>query len=249
MEDLKNHLKKKIVSQLDLIFNGTDFRNNLNIASKSDNSIVTKVDTIISDLVKKEIELREQFNGFTFFCEEDHDELYFPCVVLDPIDGTRELSQGIPECAVSMAVMYSSKIDDPKNWGWIFNPFTGFEIDSDQPFCQPLNLNKNLLFGMVSRSEWSRGLHSCQNKNIIIQPKGSIALKLGLLSAGAIDFVVSKRAKNIWDIAAGSIICSRKNIKTWQNEKLVEKLETKMIEASLTWATDNVFQLLQKETL
>ncbi len=249
MEHFKDHLKKKIVSELRLIFNGADFKLNLGIKNKSDNSIVTIIDTIISSLVKEEIRKIDEFKDFVFYSEEDHDELEFPCIVLDPVDGTRELSQGLPECAVSLAIMYTSRINDERNWGWIFNPFSGFEIDSKQDFCQAQNANKNGLMGMVSRTEWDKGLYIKKTDNILIHPKGSIALKLGLLSAGAIDFVISKRPKNIWDIAAGSIICSKRNIKTWQDKSMVLNLDYKKFEAPLVWATEEVFTLLKKDQI
>ena len=76
----------------------------------------------------------------------------------------------------------------------------------------------------MSRTEWDKGFFKSEEleKSICIAPKGSIALKLGYLASGSCEFVVSKQPKNIWDIAAGTILCKERGIELL-SEKTVRK--------------------------
>ena len=94
---------------------------------------------------------------FNFYCEEDHGELKFPSLILDPIDGTKGLSIGLAECSFSLGLMKSPNIEDC--WGWIFNPFTGFDICSGRSLFSSFKLPKPFLSCLVSRSEWDSGLY------------------------------------------------------------------------------------------
>lgn len=244
---LKEVLKSKIQFEIKQIFEDKNFKNNLEIKNKYDNSIVTILDTKISNIVKEEVKKIIPYQNFVFYSEEEHNELSFPCVVLDPIDGTRELCQGLPECSISLAIMESPSLCDRRNWAWIYNPFTGFDIDSDQAFFPSINVQKNNLTGMVSRSEWEKGLYHNENSSILICPKGSIAFKLGLLAAGAIDFVISRRPKNIWDIAAGSILCQQRGIEMWADEKIIQSLNDKTYFPELVWGSESTLSILKSK--
>ena len=57
--------------------------------------MVTEVDLYISSLIKDELSDLIQQEGLNFFCEEDHEDLKFPALVLDPIDGTKGFSRAI----------------------------------------------------------------------------------------------------------------------------------------------------------
>ena len=159
-------------------------------------------------------------------------------MILDPIDGTKGLSKGLSECSFSLAIMKSSKISE--GWGWIFNPFTGFDLCSDDPFFPALSFQKNSLASLVSRTEWDRGLYKKEalDTSICIAPKGSIALKLGYLASGACEFVVSKKPKNIWDIAAGTILCNQRGIKLFIGKREQDKLDGERENPPLIWCRE-----------
>jgi len=206
----------------------------LSQSRKSDHTLVTEMDIFVSDLFKEIF--KNHFPHLHFFSEEDHDELLFPTVMLDPIDGTNEFSKGVGECVVSLTILNSPQIADPENFGWIYNPFTGFEISSDDI---PKELNSKLnepLLCLVSRSEWNKGLYQPDEfAPAIIAPRGSVAYKLGLLAAGACDFVYSKRPKNLWDIAAGTVILDRRGIKFYSEGKEVTAFNQLIFQNDLQW--------------
>ena len=81
---------------------------------------------------------------------------------------------------------------DPKNYGWLYNPFSGFSLDSDTPFVKSNNKSTQRILGMVSRLEFEKGYFKDFiniDPKVEITPRGSIAFKLGLLASGGCDFV------------------------------------------------------------
>ncbi len=226
-ELIKAEIKKKINS----LSQGGHFRPLTEI--KKDLSIVTEVDVFVSDLIKSHITDK----SICYYSEEDHDRLDFPAIILDPIDGTIEFAQGIPECALSFASMPTENIKDGE--AWIYNPFTGFEITTDIPFVSTTQKFPGKMLGLVSRSEWQKGLYDNYDQtNLIIGPRGSVANKLGLLAAGACDFVVSKKPKSIWDIAAGTILCEKRGFSFYENGQKVDKLTKERFQSPMIWCQE-----------
>jgi len=231
----RTKIKEKIVSIIKGNFlDPKEFKKNSKL--KPDNSIVTQVDLEVSKLIKEISKNELATGGITFFSEEEHDALYFPALILDPIDGTIELVKGIGECSLALAFMDSPSIDDEKNWGWIYNPFTGFEMLTGEFFYPQVEIARNKLLGLVSRAEFENNLfESCDKNSLEIVPRGSIAFKLGLLAAGACDFVVTKRPKSIWDIAAGTMLCRERGIRLYYGDIEVEEFREKRLDGPMIW--------------
>lgn len=248
-EFLKCEINKKIIS----IFGTENFSDKLSSTVKEDRSIVTEVDYFISNLVKNELEKVSQFNGITFISEEEEAcELNFPCAILDPIDGTQGLATGVGECVVSLAVMKNSDFSgDGSNWAWIYNPFTGFEINSDDIYSNPFHFDDSVLMSFVSRSEWKKGLFDKQKNlgNIIVSPLGSIAFKLGLLSTGACNFIVTKEPKSLWDVAAGTILCANRNIELFQKGKKIKSFQEMRLDGPMVWCRPSLYPKINEHVL
>lgn len=226
--ELQESIKKKFIS----IFQGPGFKNNLGLVVKADQSPVTEIDLFISEEIKKKLKAHSDYAHYHFFSEEDQESFAFPCTVLDPIDGTRELVRGYPETAVSLALMKSPS----EGWAWIYNPFTGFSLSSDELFCPAPQTAQDIKTGLTSRSEWEKGLYPQSIKGKLhVLPRGSIAFKLGLLAAGSCDFVVTKRGKNIWDIAAGTLLCAQRGIYLYQGKERLTELKDKRLNGPLYW--------------
>ena len=103
---------------------------------------------------------------------------------------------------------------------------------------------KSKFYGEVSHSEWDRGLYNLfESEKFSIKPKGSIAYKLGLLSAGKSDFVISMTPKNIWDIAGGTLLCQRSNIKFYSEGKEVLEVKQNYL-PPLIWCHEEIFEEL-----
>jgi myo-inositol-1(or 4)-monophosphatase len=184
---------------------------------KSDSSPVTQLDLELSQFLE-EIQ-KNYFPKSSFYSEEKYQELLFPGLIVDPLDGTREFIQGSDEWSISVALIEN---DDFKGQGWIGN------LARKECFSSPPDFqfkNKPSFIGEVSRWEYESGLYSHIKFNrFLLQPKGSIAYKLARLAYGEIDFVVSLKPKNIWDIAAGVVLCKERGISFFSEGKEIKKV-------------------------
>jgi myo-inositol-1(or 4)-monophosphatase len=132
--------------------------------------------------------------------------------VVDPLDGTREFVAGIPEFCVSIGLVE----DGRPVAGGICNPATNETIlgaidwgvsYNGKPArpSQRTTLQGSLI--LASRSEVKRGeWQQFQNSEYKIRPMGSVAYKLGLVSAGLADITFTLTPKHEWDVAAGAAL-------------------------------------------
>ncbi len=149
--------------------------------------------------------------------------------VVDPLDGTREFVQGIPEFCVSIGYVENGK----PVAGGICNPATKETIigaidcgvtyngQPAQP-SQRKTLKGSLILASrseVKRGEWQQFLSS----DYQIRPMGSVAYKLGLVAAGKADITFTLTPKNEWDVAAGAALVQSAGgfVSTLENTPLV----------------------------
>ena len=171
--------------------------------------VVTEADRCISDVLRHALLAPDE----GWLSEEDPDDrarLSRKAVwVVDPLDGTREFVDGIPEWCISIGLV----VEGIAVAGGISNPATG------EVFLGSLNLGvtynnepvqavprKSLNGALIlaSRQEYNRGEWACfEGRQFSIRPTGSIAYKLALVSAGLADATWTLSPKNEWDIAAG----------------------------------------------
>jgi myo-inositol-1(or 4)-monophosphatase len=132
--------------------------------------------------------------------------------VVDPLDGTKEFIEGLPQFVVSIALVENG---DPI-LGVLFNPVTGETFSAVRGQGAALNgepirasnlerLEEAEIFN--SRSETRRGLWEPYQPHFRkLIPMGSVAYKLGLTAAGKADVFATLRPKNEWDVCAGHMI-------------------------------------------
>lgn len=203
------------------------------IQYKDDGSPVTDLDLALSAYIEAIFD--REIKDSTFYSEEKFSEWKFPLLALDPLDGTREYVEGRDEWAISLGHFPSEEFVGE---GWVYNPKTHecFSEGCLLPFKK-----KSSYKGEVSRSEWKNGLFTGKGTaEFSIEPVGSIAYKLGRLSSGHSDFVVSLRPKNIWDIAGGTLLCKEAGFKFYSQGKEVTKVQ-KLYEPPLIWCHEELF--------
>jgi myo-inositol-1(or 4)-monophosphatase len=132
--------------------------------------------------------------------------------IVDPLDGTREFVQGLPEFCVSIGFIESGV----PVCGGIFNPATRETflgaVDAGVSYngkpaaaSQRTKLAGALV--LASRSEVKRGeWKQFESASFKTQALGSVAYKLALLSAGLADITFTLVPKNEWDVAAGAAL-------------------------------------------
>lgn len=173
---------------------------------------VTEADRAL-DTVLRKILLREGEGWLSEESVDDPSRLDREQVwVVDPLDGTREFVQGIPEFCVSIAMVERGR----PVAGGICNPATNEvflgAIDSGLTYncaaarpSQRSNLEGALV--LASRSETKRGEWlPFQGAPFKIQPMGSVAYKLARVSAGLADITFTLTPKHEWDVAAGAAL-------------------------------------------
>ena len=132
--------------------------------------------------------------------------------VVDPLDGTREFVQGIPEFCVSIGYVENGKavaggICNPAtNETFIGSADTGV-LYNGKPARASQRPHLNGALVLASRSEVKRGeWKSFESANFQVRPMGSVAYKLALVSAGLADITFTLVPKNEWDVAAGAAL-------------------------------------------
>jgi len=181
-------------------------------ALKDGGDPVTEADTRLDSILKSRL-LRSGEGWLSEETQDDRSRLKQNCVwIVDPLDGTREFIQGIPEWCISIAYV----VDGCPQASGICNPAAG------QTFLgvrgQGITLNgkpaavsqKQDLNGAAvsaSRSEVNRGQWKpFENAPFRIIPMGSVAYKLARVAAGLEDMTFTLVAKNEWDVAAGWLL-------------------------------------------
>ena len=172
-------------------------------------NVVTEVDRRISHVLRAEL----LADGEGWLSEEDPDDrsrLTCDTVwVVDPLDGTREFVDGIPEWCISVGLV----VRGVAVAGGTCNPSTkelflgaldcGVTYNGQPAFISRRNDLAGALV-LASRQEHKRGdWQRFENSGIKIRPMGSVAYKLSRVAAGLADATWTLSAKHEWDIAAG----------------------------------------------
>jgi myo-inositol-1(or 4)-monophosphatase len=132
--------------------------------------------------------------------------------VVDPLDGTREFVEGIPEWCVSVGLVEGG---EPVAGG-IFSPSTeqlilgsvetGVTLNGDPAAMTGLGRLEGAVV-LASRSEWKRGeWDRFQDAPFRVRPCGSVAFKLGQVAAGLADATWTLVPKHEWDVAGGAAL-------------------------------------------
>lgn len=131
--------------------------------------------------------------------------------VVDPLDGTREFVQNIPEFAVSIALT----TDGRPTVAVVYNPIRDLLVSATRGGGVTVDARPAAVSGTVdlataavlaSRSEVRRGQWSPYEAHCRVTPTGSIAYKLALVAIGEADATISLAPKHGWDVCAGVLL-------------------------------------------
>lgn len=171
--------------------------------------VITEVDRRVSDVLRAILPAP----GEGWLSEEDpDDQARLGCDVVwivDPLDGTREFVDGIPEWCISVGLV----VEGVAVAGGICNPATNevFLGSTDLGVAyngKPVRAKKGTdMAGAVvlaSRQECRRGEWTQFEQNqFTVRPVGSVAYKLALVAAGLADATWTLSPKHEWDVAGG----------------------------------------------
>jgi len=188
------------------------FKGKFEVQEKSKNNPVTTADLEANRVIREH--LLTTFPKDGWLSEEDIDgsrRLSVPRVwVVDPIDGTKEFIEGVPQFAISIALV----VDGRPKVAVVFNPAKGrfykavagqgAYLNDEAIHINPrADINGALL--LVSRSEPRKKFQvfvDCCD----IKPVGSIAYRLAKVAGGDGDGTLTFRTIYEWDICAGALM-------------------------------------------
>jgi myo-inositol-1(or 4)-monophosphatase len=131
--------------------------------------------------------------------------------MVDPIDGTRAFAEGVPQFAISVALVEGGE----PLLGVVLNPATGERFEASRGGGAWLNGERLSVSSrtaladaklLSSRTEMKRRHWPSMIPEARFTTIGSLAYKLALIAGGRFDGLVSLRASHDWDIAAAQLM-------------------------------------------
>ena len=171
--------------------------------------VVSEADMEV-DAALREI-LLGAFPNDAWLSEEAHDDrerlLHRRVWIVDPLDGTREFLQGVPEYAVSIALA----VNGQPVLGVVCNP------DADEMYAATAASDDDRYrlddasalsgsYMLVGRGEWHYGDLPPVPEGTKVMPVGSIAYRMALLATGKGCLVFTPGRRSEWDLAAGAAL-------------------------------------------
>lgn len=188
------------------------FKGKFDVQEKSKNNPVTSADLEANRIIRESIS--RSFPGDGWLSEEDQDNAQRLSLsrvwVVDPIDGTREFIEGVPQFAVSIAFV----VDGVPKVSVVFNPAKNrlYKAAAEQgAFLNDEAIRvtpRHDIDGarlLVSRSEPQKKFQVFVDR-CDIKPVGSIAYRLAKVAGGDGDATITFRTIHEWDICAGVLM-------------------------------------------
>jgi myo-inositol-1(or 4)-monophosphatase len=183
------------------------------VREKSHDNPVTEADLRANAVIQRHIQRAFPTDGW--LSEETGDSsARLACRrtwIIDPLDGTKEFTQHIPEFCICIALVDDG---DPVV-GVEYNPITdelfaaarghGITV-SGVPVRPTATADVAQARVLASRSEDKRGEWDAYKSRMKVELTGSVAFKLALIAAGRADGTFSLTPKHEWDICAGAAL-------------------------------------------
>jgi len=188
------------------------FRGKYDVREKSKNNPVTTADLEANRIIRERI--ANTFPADGWLSEEDADSerrLGLSRVwVVDPIDGTKEFIEGVPQFAISIGFV----VDGVVQAAVVYNPAQEEFFKAAAGHGAYLNdkaihvTSRQAIDGarlLVSRSEPAKKFQVFVDR-CAIEPVGSIAYRLAKVAGGDGDGTLTFRSIYEWDICAGALM-------------------------------------------
>jgi myo-inositol-1(or 4)-monophosphatase len=188
------------------------FRGKFDVHEKSKNNPVTSADLEANRIIRECVQNNFPQDGWLSEEDSDHpDRLGLSRVwVVDPIDGTKEFIEGVPQFAISIALV----VDGRPKVSVVFNPAEGcfYKAVAGQGAYlndAPIHVSQRAAIAgadlLVSRSEPKKRFQVFVDR-CAIRPVGSIAYRLAKVAGGDGDGTLTFRTIAEWDICAGVLM-------------------------------------------
>ena len=179
---------------------------------KKDRSPVTTADLAVNQILHEV--LLTAFPHDAWLSEETPDDLRRlenkRVWIIDPIDGTKYFMRGVPQYAISVALVESNQ----PVVAAVYNPATdelfsavrgtGAWLNGEPVHVTPARDGRPVI--LVNPPALERGVFRAIEAAAECRPMGSIAYTLALVSAGRADATLNLDGLNEWDVAGGVLL-------------------------------------------
>lgn len=219
------------------------YRDDYEVKEKGYHNPVTTADNEADSFLKSELtNARPDYGWLSEETVDSEDRLEKERVwIVDPLDGTKEFIEGVPQFVVSVALVENGV----PIIGVLHNPVTketfhaskgnGTYFDDTIHICSVKNSTTDMVI-LNSRSETRKGLWEPYKEHFKkLRPIGSVAYKMGLTAIGKADIFATLRPKNEWDICAGTCLINEAGGKVinLNGEKITFNNQKTLIEPGL----------------
>jgi len=183
------------------------------VRQKGHDNPVTEADLQANERIQSLIQ--REFPRDGWLSEETHDNrerlTQSRVWIVDPLDGTKEFVQHLPEFCVCIAlvergepivaVSYNPVVDEM----FAAERGRGLTLNGVRAHVSATSALADARV-LASRSEDKRGEWDVFKPHCTVELTGSVAFKLALIAAGRADATFSLTPKNEWDICAGTLL-------------------------------------------
>ncbi|MAH61511.1 MAG: hypothetical protein CMF42_04410 [Legionellales bacterium] len=171
------------------------YQDQIEITYKEDHQPVTNIDQSINDLIRTQMNAQYPYDGW--FSEEDEGQRLDATFtwILDPIDGTRQMIQRIPEFCIALALMKNQKliasgvVNPMTQESWLSDPSKAvYDLEHK---AHRLIYNPNAPRLISHQFSFDHSMHM-----------GSIAYRMCKVIQGDGVAAISNREIALWDVAA-----------------------------------------------
>lgn len=186
------------------------YKDHYTVKEKGEDNPLTDADLASDRII--ESRLRSIIPGAGWLSEETTDDKSrLDCEfawIIDPLDGTKEFTLGIPEFAVSIGLVRNGS----PVLGVLYNPitdelFTGIVGQGAWFNGQATRVSGHAAIQgarvVCSRTEMKKGWFDKWTDRLALVPVGSVAYKFGRVGAGQAEASFTPQPRNEWDICAG----------------------------------------------
>jgi myo-inositol-1(or 4)-monophosphatase len=183
------------------------------VQQKGKDNPVTSADLAADSFLREKF--AERFPSDGWLSEESlqrPEQLQGPRIwVVDPLDGTKEFVKGLPEFAVSVALLEENEpalavvYNPPQDELFVAERGKGSFYNGDRVV---VSKTENFVAAeiLASRSELSDQVFKLPKDYGSVRKTGSIAYKLALIASNRGDITISFRPKNVWDVCGGTLL-------------------------------------------
>lgn len=186
------------------------YKDSYTVKDKGQDNPVTDADLASNAIL--EARLRGARPAFGWLSEESVDDpARLDCEwawIVDPLDGTKEFTLGIPEFVISIGLAQ----DGAAQLGVLYNPitdelFAGFVGGGATLNGKPCRVSSHLTLEgarvVCSRTELKKGVFDRWSGQLTPQAVGSVAYKFGRVAAGQAEATFTPQPRNEWDLCGG----------------------------------------------